>query len=218
MFEPDRVLYEYVFLLAAFNLFYGLCSFYIKERLFVSETLVASTIGVLLGPKGLAMIQIDCEHRGNLFYHFARLVLAVQVMAAGIQLPSAYLKRHWGSLALLLGPVMFGSWVITSVFVFLFFSNALTWKEAMLIGAILSPTDPVIASSIVKGNFAELHVPLQIRTLLSAESGANDGFALPFILLSIFLINETPNMELHFLVTVILRKIMLSIVIGLVLG
>lgn len=87
-----------------------------------------------------------------------------------------------------------------------------------MIGAILSPTDPVIANSIVKGKFAELHVPLQIRTLLSAESGANDGLALPFILLSIFLITETPNIGLHFFELVILRKIALSIVIGLVLG
>jgi NhaP-type Na+/H+ or K+/H+ antiporter len=88
----------------------------------------------------------------------------------------------------------------------------------MLVGAILSPTDPVIASSIVKGKFAELHVPIHIRTLLSAESGANDGFALPFILLSIFLLNGTPSFELQFCRTVILRKILLSIVVGLVLG
>lgn len=89
----------------------------------------------------------------------------------------------------------------------------------MLVGAMLSPTDPVLASSILKGRFAESHVPLQLRTLLSAESGANDGFALPPIMLSILLITRSERaLARSLLVDVLLRKILLAVLIGVVLG
>lgn len=59
-----------------------------------------------------------------------------------------------------------------------------------MIGALLSPTDPVLANSIVKGRFAESHVPLYLRTLLSAESAANDSFILPVIHIVLMLLIE----------------------------
>lgn len=87
-------------------------------------------------------------------------------------------------------------------------------------GAVLSPTDPVLASSVLKGRFAESHVPLQLRTLLSAESGANDGFALPPIMFSTLLIckPEGPDLVWSLLVDVLLHKILLAVLIGVVLG
>lgn len=117
----------YLFLLSTFNVLYGLFSLYLKERLFVSEALVSTAMGVLLGPIGLGFICIEIPRDLNLMYQFAGIVLAVQVMASGIQLPSAYLRRHWTSLSLLLGPVMFGSWMITAILVYLFFWRSISW-------------------------------------------------------------------------------------------
>ncbi len=58
-----------------------------------------------------------------------------------------------------------------------------------MIGAVISPTDPVIASSLVKGKFAEEHIPARIRDLLSAESSANDGAAFPFVSLALLFVS-----------------------------
>jgi len=88
----------------------------------------------------------------------------------------------------------------------------------MLMGAMLSPTDPVLASAIIKGRFAETHVPLQLRTLLAAESGANDGCALPLLALSALLISAPDKIISGMLVDVLLRKIILALVIGCSLG
>jgi NhaP-type Na+/H+ or K+/H+ antiporter len=55
----------------------------------------------------------------------------------------------------------------------------LDWPTAFLLGAILSPTDPVFASAIVGRH----DVPLRLRRLLNVESGLNDGLALPFVLI-----------------------------------
>lgn len=55
----------------------------------------------------------------------------------------------------------------------------LPWQECILVGAALSPTDPVLAAAIVGRD----EVPARIRHLLNVESGLNDGLALPVVLL-----------------------------------
>lgn len=52
---------------------------------------------------------------------------------------------------------------------------------ALVIGASLSPTDPVLAASVVSGEPAEEGLPARLRALLTGESGANDGLALPLV-------------------------------------
>ena len=54
----------------------------------------------------------------------------------------------------------------------------LSWTEAFLLGALLSPTDPVLSSSVVTNP----RVPRLIRHSLNLESGLNDGLALPPVL------------------------------------
>src|SRR3712207_5499241 len=56
---------------------------------------------------------------------------------------------------------------------------------AALIGAALCSTDPVLASSVVTGDPAEEDLPARDRQILSLESGANDGLALPLVLLAV---------------------------------
>src|SRR5205807_6829898 len=54
----------------------------------------------------------------------------------------------------------------------------LTWTESFLVGALLSPTDPVLSSSVVTNP----RVPPVVRHSLNLESGLNDGLALPAVL------------------------------------
>src|SRR5206468_7068016 len=54
----------------------------------------------------------------------------------------------------------------------------LSWTESFLVGALLSPTDPVLSSSVV----TDPRVPRVIRHSLNLESGLNDGLALPAVL------------------------------------
>ena len=60
--------------------------------------------------------------------------------------------------------------------------------EAMVIASCVTPTDPVLANSITKGRFADKHVPIHVRNIIVAESGANDGLGFPFIYLALFLL------------------------------
>ena len=59
---------------------------------------------------------------------------------------------------------------------------------ALVIGATMTPTDPVLSASIVKGQFADKYIPEELRMMIVAESGFNDGLGFPFIFLPLMLI------------------------------
>ena len=79
------------------------------------------------------------------------------------------------------------------------------WPEALLIGAVLSPTDPVFAAAIV----GREEVPLRLRRLLNVESGLNDGLALPLV---VGLLAYAGRQEFHPLT--ILGEVGLGVVLG----
>jgi sodium/hydrogen antiporter len=123
---------------------------------------------------------------------FSRLVLGIQLFIAGIQLPRRYLKTEYKSLALLLGPGMIGMWACSSVIVWLLVPD-LPFVHALAIAACVTPTDPVLSSSIVKGKLADEKVPKDLQQLIVAESGANDGLGYPFLYVALFLIKYSPD-------------------------
>ena len=71
-------------------------------------------------------------------------------------------------------------WVLTSLGAWLVLDLSL-WV-GLLLGAILTPTDPIVASSLVTGRLAEANLPRWLRHSLQLEAGANDGLALIFVL------------------------------------
>jgi sodium/hydrogen antiporter len=131
----------------------------------------------------------------NLTYitlYFSRLVLGVQLVLAGVQLPSRYLKREWKSLAILLGPNMVAMWICSSLLIFAMVPN-LPILHALAVGACVTPTDPVLSNSIVKGKFADKNIPKDLQKIIIAESGANDGLGYPFLYLALYLIKYNGN-------------------------
>ncbi|MGI8437162.1 MAG: cation:proton antiporter [Chthoniobacterales bacterium] len=64
----------------------------------------------------------------------------------------------------------------------------LSWQSAFLVGAVLSPTDPVFAAAIV----GRKEIPARLRNLLNVESGLNDGLALPIVLVLMAMAAGTP--------------------------
>jgi NhaP-type Na+/H+ or K+/H+ antiporter len=119
--------------------------------------------------------------------YFSRLVLGVQLVLAGIQLPSRYLKKEWRPLSILLGPVMVFMWLLTSLLIWALVPN-LPFLHALAIGACVTPTDPILSNVIVKGKFADHNVPKELQKIIIAESGANDGLGYPFLFFALYLI------------------------------
>ncbi|KAJ3823927.1 Sodium/hydrogen exchanger family-domain-containing protein [Lentinula raphanica] len=69
--------------------------------------------------------------------------------------------------------------------------QSLDYVSCLVIAACLTPTDPIVCAAIVGGQFAEKHVSVKLRHILSAESAANDGLAYPFLSISLYLTVES---------------------------
>lgn len=69
-------------------------------------------------------------------------------------------------------------WLICAVFVYFIFNTS--FFTALAVAACLTPTDPVLASSILSNSQFSGRIPKRIKDMLSAESGCNDGISYPY--------------------------------------
>ena len=167
----------------------------VNTRLWVSEPLACVAVGILLGPVGFGLIRLDVGSDPDalaLLLEAARATLAVSVTTAGVRLSRGWLQQNWRGMAIALGPGMLAMWLAGSATAFLL---GLPWATCLLLGAVLTPTDPVLSAPIVTGRLARTAVPSGLRDGITAESGANDGLAAPLISLSLALV--VPETGLH---------------------
>src|SRR5699024_4368781 len=86
------------------------------------------------------------------------------------------------------------------------------------LGAIITPTDPVVASTLITGRTAEKYLPARVRHTLSFESSANDGLAYPIVLCSVFLFTRTEFPLQEWLLNTVLYKNVLCGIIAYFVG
>ena len=164
-----------------------------RRRSILIGAVISLLAGIIFSPHAANLVRpIDyaCgsqENLGIITLYFTRLVLGVQLVIAGIQLPRKYLVIEWKSLALLLGPGMTFMWINSSLIIWGLVPH-LKFLQALAVGACVTPTDPVLSNSIVKGKFADKNVPKDLQNIIIAESEANDGLGYPFLFFSLYLI------------------------------
>lgn len=153
------------------------------QRWSITPPLLGLLTGVLVGPHVLSALVVPSVDRVRVMQIAARLLLAVALMAIALRYPLGDVRRRVrdvGLLLLIVLPVMAGILAVGGVTVL-----GLPLGLALVLGAALCPTDPVLASGIVTGAPAERDIPERDRQELSLESGANDGLALPFVILAV---------------------------------
>ncbi|KAF2454491.1 Sodium/hydrogen exchanger family-domain-containing protein [Lineolata rhizophorae] len=179
--------------LGGFISLFGLVSYLIKEKFHLSEALIALVAGLVFSPHAANFIRPevyalhDAVILDTITLYFSRLVLGVQLVIAGVQLPSRYLRLEWRSLALLLGPGMCCMWICTALLTWAMVPH-IDFLHALAVAACVTPTDPVLSNSIVKGKFADRYIPRELQKIVVAESGTNDGLGYPFLFLPLYLI------------------------------
>ncbi|WP_206282596.1 cation:proton antiporter [Streptomyces barkulensis] len=154
------------------------------QRAPLSGPLLALLAGIVFGPKVLGVLDLPTVVEGHRELHEAsRLLLAVSVMAVALRYPFHDVRSRTKPVAVLLVAAMLGMALITTALSAAVLGVGL--GAAALLGAALCPTDPVLASSVVTGEPAEKTITARTRQLLSLESGANDGLALPLVLAAV---------------------------------
>lgn len=196
----------------------GLLSNPIKERSYLSVPLLAMLTGVLLGPHVLDVLDISAwGSEDRILEEACRLTLAIGLMAIALRLPPAYVVQEWRTLLVLVALVMPLMWIVSSLLAYAALGVPLL--VALLIGAAVTPTDPIVASSIVTGPAAHRFLSPRIRHVLSGEAGLNDGLALILVLLPIVLLTrETGDGLSHWIVTGLFHEVIGGIAVGALVG
>lgn len=193
----------------------GLLSQLLK-RLFLSIALASLAVGVVLGPEVLGVLDpAASDEASHLLKELARVGLAVSLTAIGLQVTGDDLKASLAPAGLLLTLGMAGMWLMTSLGAWVLLDLPL-WV-ALLLGGVLTPTDPVVASALVTGKLAESNLPRRMRRTVQLESGANDGLAVVFVLLPALVLTE-PGAGVARLAGEVGKEVGLAVAVGVPLG
>ncbi|MDE1181642.1 cation:proton antiporter [Paraburkholderia sp.] len=152
------------------------------RRLPCSAAMFYLAIGFALGPAGFNLLHLNLAADAPLLRLITEIALLVSLFAIGLRLRVQMFHRLW-TLPLRLGVL---AMLITIPLLTLFgvYVLHLGWGPSLLLGAILAPTDPVLAHDVQVHDPGDLDL---LRFTLSGEGGLNDGIALPFALLGIAL-------------------------------
>jgi sodium/hydrogen antiporter len=146
----------------------------LAHRSFLSLTAVFVIAGFALGAGGAGVLRFDPT--SSFVTDLAVLALVVILFRDGLEVEAEMLQAHWHLplRKLVLAMPLTAALVAVAARAV----AGLTWTEAFLLGALLSPTDPVLSSGMVTNP----RVPRVVRHSLNLESGMNDGLALPAVL------------------------------------
>ena len=160
-------------------LFMALSSAWIRN-LPISTSAIYLALGLAIGPLGLDWLRIDLREEVRWFERLTEVAVIVALFVGGLKLRLPLRDPAWVAARRLGGPIMLVS--IAGVAVSAMLLLGLSPATALLIGAVLAPTDPVLAG-MVKVSSAGDHD--RMRYGLSGEAGLNDGAAFPFVILGL---------------------------------
>jgi NhaP-type Na+/H+ or K+/H+ antiporter len=180
----------------------------LAHRSFLSLTAVFVVAGFVLGKGGLGVLGFD--PRSGFVHDLATVALIVILFRDGLEVEAEMLQTAWRLPLRKLVVAMPLTAVIVAVATRLLVG--LDWTAAFLVGSLLSPTDPVLSSSVVTNP----RVPRIVRHSLNLESGLNDGLALPAVLAFAAAASEQRGFVWwHFVAQDVLLGFAYGIVIGL---
>jgi NhaP-type Na+/H+ or K+/H+ antiporter len=147
------------------------------ERLPISSSLIYLLVGLGLGPLGFELMRLDIEAQRVWLETLTEIAVIISLFVGGLRLRLPLKNKAWFVALRLAGPVMLLS--IVGVAAIAHFLLGLPLAIALLLGAIIAPTDPVLAAEVAVHD-AEDHD--RVRYGLSGEAGLNDGAAFPFVI------------------------------------
>ncbi|GKT91515.1 sodium/hydrogen exchanger family protein [Colletotrichum tofieldiae] len=184
----------------AFIILFGILSVKIKNSWYLGEALPAVVLGICLGP--LAAKFLDSERWGSavegqtndITLGVMRVMIGIQLVMAGYQLPAKYQKNRWKDMLVLMIPIMTLMWLATTICILATIPKV-TLLGAMVIASCVTSTDPVLSQAVAKGPFSDKFVRRSLREIISSEAGANDGFGFPFLMLATYLMRHAEGSD-----------------------
>ena len=155
----------------------------VVARLPLTTALLYLGVGIALGPAGLGLIRLDPIRDSALLERLTEVAVLVSLFGAGLKLRRALSDPRW-RLPLRLA-TMSMLWTVAFVAALGVVALDLPLGAAVLLGAVLAPTDPVLASDVQVEHPTDQD---RLRFALTGEAGLNDGAAFPFVMLGLGLL------------------------------
>lgn len=155
----------------------------VLKRLPLSTAMLYLGVGIAVSPWGLGLLPADPLKHTVLLERLAEVVVLLSLFTAGLKLSPGLRDRRWAlpvrlalvSMMITVGLLALLAWLLLD----------LPLGACVLLGAILAPTDPVLASDV------QIREPTdqdRLRFALTGEGGLNDGTAFPFVMLGLGLL------------------------------
>lgn len=154
------------------------------ERLPLSYALIYLVVGILLGSYGFGLIEI--KPNTQFLERLTEFVVIVSVFGCGLKINRPLKLWAWQSTIRLIGLLMPIS--IFALAAIAHYILGMGWGGAILLGAILAPTDPVLASEV---QLAHVEDKDELRFALTSEGGLNDSLAFPFVYFGIYAFEDS---------------------------
>jgi sodium/hydrogen antiporter len=173
---------QWFFLIGCLMLARGLAATTIT-RLPVTSAIFYLTVGLLLGPTFANFFNFDPLKQSAVLEVVTEVAVLISLFSAGVKMPVPVTWERWR-------PSFRLAWVSMTITValvaaFCYFVLKMPVGAGILLGAILAPTDPVLATDVQVRHAGDND---QLRFFLTSEAGMNDGSAFPFVMLGLGLL------------------------------
>lgn len=185
------------------------------QRLPLTPAMIYLAVGLLFGPTVLNLFHFNPLKESALLELLTEAVVLISLFSAGVKMPPPVSFARWRTPILLASVSMTVS--VAMVAAFAYFLLGLPLGAGVLLGAILAPTDPVLATDVQIRHPGDRD---QLRFTLTCEAGMNDGSAFPFVMLGMGLLglHELGEFGLRWALVDVLWATVAGIAIGVVSG
>lgn len=155
----------------------------IISRLPVTPAIIYLIIGLLAGPSLFGVFHFNPLKQSALLEVLTEAAVLISLFAAGVKMPVPVKFDRWRTPVLLATVAMVAS--VAMVAAYGYYALGLSLGAAVLLGAIVAPTDPVLATDVQVRHPGDRD---RLRFNLTCEAGMNDGSAFPFVMLGLGLL------------------------------
>ncbi|HEX6734503.1 MAG TPA: cation:proton antiporter [Azonexus sp.] len=177
----------------------------------VTSAIIYLAVGLVVGPTVLNVFHFNPLKQSALLEVLTEVAVLISLFSAGVKMPAPISLRRWRTPVLLATVSMAAT--VAMVAAFAYYVLDMPLGACIILGALLAPTDPVLATDVQIRHPGDQD---QLRFTLTCEAGMNDGSAFPFVMLGMGLLglHEVGETGLRWVVFDVLWATVAGIAVG----